>query len=164
MKKVYFMLADGFEETEFTAPWDLLLRAGAEVTVFSVSGNEYVTGAHGLTVKADKSISVPDADCDLIVLPGGGKGTQNLAASEKVASAVRAVYANGGFVAAICAAPPAAPSGAAAALSGIPDAMRIRYRSAVSGRDGCSACRSFSYSRGRNSVMTPRYRLGRNVF
>ena len=105
MKKVYFMLADGFEETEFTAPWDLLLRAGAEVTVFSVSGNEYVTGAHGLTVKADKSISVPDADCDLIVLPGGGKGTQNLAASEKVASAVRAVYANGGFVAAICAAP-----------------------------------------------------------
>ena len=99
MKKVYFMLADGFEETEFTAPWDLLLRAGAEVTVFSVSG------AHGLTVKADKSISVPDADCDLIVLPGGGKGTQNLAASEKVASAVRAVYANGGFVAAICAAP-----------------------------------------------------------
>ena len=73
MKKVYFMLADGFEETEFTAPWDLLLRAGAEVTVFSVSGNEYVTGAHGLTVKADKSISVPDADCDLIVLPGGAK-------------------------------------------------------------------------------------------
>ena len=57
-----------------------------------------------------------------------------------------------------------APSGAAAALSGIPDAMRILYRSAVSGRDGCSACRSFSYSRGRNSVMTPRYRLGRNVF
>ena len=57
MKKVYFMLADGFEETEFTAPWDLLLRAGAEVTVFSVSGNEYVTGAHGLTVKADKSIA-----------------------------------------------------------------------------------------------------------
>ena len=66
--------------------------------------------------------------------------------------------------AAICAAPPAAPSGAAAVLSGIPDAMRIRYRSAVSGRDGCSACRSFSYSGGRNSVMTPRYRLGRNVF
>ena len=105
MKKVYFMLADGFEETEFTAPWDLLLRAGAEVTVFSVSGNEYVTGAHGLTVRADKPISSLNADCDLIVLPGGGKGTQNLAASEKVASAVRAVYANGGFVAAICAAP-----------------------------------------------------------
>ena len=74
MKKVYFMLADGFEETEFTAPWDLLLRAGAEVTVFSVSGNEYVTGAHGLTVKADKPISALNADCDLIVLPGGGKG------------------------------------------------------------------------------------------
>ena len=54
MKKVYFMLADGFEETEFTAPWDLLLRAGAEVTVFSVSSNEYVTGPHGLTVTPDK--------------------------------------------------------------------------------------------------------------
>ena len=105
MKKVYFMLADGFEETEFTAPWDLLLRAGADVTVFSVSGSEYVVGAHGLTVRADKPISGLNADCDLIVLPGGGKGTQNLAASKEVASAVRAVYANGGFVAAICAAP-----------------------------------------------------------
>lgn len=105
MKKVYFMLADGFEETEFTAPWDLLLRAGADVVTFSVSGSEYVTGAHGLTVRADKPISELNADCDLIVLPGGGKGTQNLAASEKVTSAVRTVYANGGFVAAICAAP-----------------------------------------------------------
>ena len=63
MKKVYFMLADGFEETEFTAPWDLLLRAGAEVTVFSVSGNEYVTGAHGLTVRTPTvtSSSCPEA-------------------------------------------------------------------------------------------------------
>ena len=105
MKKVYFLLADGFEETEFTAPWDLLIRAGADVTTFSVSGNEYVTGAHGLTVRADKPISGLSAGCDLIVLPGGGKGTQLLAASEDVASAVRAVYEGGGYVAAICAAP-----------------------------------------------------------
>jgi len=105
MKKVYFMLADGFEETEFVTPWDLLIRAGADVTTFSVSDRGEVTGAHGLKVKADKRLSDCKPDCDMLVLPGGGKGTQNLAVSEKVAELVRQIYADGGFVCAICAAP-----------------------------------------------------------
>ncbi len=105
MKKVYFMLADGFEETEFITPWDLLLRAGADVSVFSVSDRPEVTGAHGLTVKSDNKLSNCSPDCDMIVLPGGGKGTENLAASQKVGSLVKQIYADGGFVCAICAAP-----------------------------------------------------------
>ncbi len=105
MKKVCFLLADGFEETEFVAPWDLLLRAGADVTVLSVSKSLYVTGAHGLCVKADMLINESSCKWDMAVLPGGGKGTENLGNSEEAAELVKQTFANGGFVCAICAAP-----------------------------------------------------------
>lgn len=105
MKKVYFMLADGFEETEFVTPWDLLLRAGADVTTVSINGKHEVNGAHGLQIRADKLIGDIEADCDMIVLPGGGKGTENLKSSVKTGELVTKIYNNGGFVCAICAAP-----------------------------------------------------------
>ena len=38
-KRVYILLADGFEEAEAVTPWDILKRAGAKVTLVSVSGN-----------------------------------------------------------------------------------------------------------------------------
>ncbi len=107
MKRVYFMLADGFEETEFVSPWDLLIRAGADVTTVSISGNTEVVGAHGLAVKADTTIDLISPDCDMIILPGGGRGTENLKSSAKVGGLVKDVYNNGGFVGAICAAPTA---------------------------------------------------------
>ena len=101
MKAVIF-LADGFEEIEALTPWDVLKRAGCEVTLVSVSGNETVTGSHGLKVKADTD-TVPDAD--LYVLPGGMPGTNVLASSRKVTDAVLKAYGENKFIGAICAAP-----------------------------------------------------------
>lgn len=101
MKAVIF-LADGFEEVEALTPWDILKRAGVNVTLVSVSGKSTVTGAHGLEVKADAS-DVPDAD--LYVLPGGMPGTLNLASSKKVTDAVVEAYGKNKFIGAICAAP-----------------------------------------------------------
>ena len=104
--KIYMFLADGFEETEAIAPLDLVLRAGADIKTVSVSGNETVCGAHNIVVKADLLLESSDlSDCDGLILPGGGLGTENLFASERVKAEVRKAYDAGKLICAICAAP-----------------------------------------------------------
>lgn len=102
---VYMFLADGFEETEALAPLDILRRGGVEVKTVGVTGG-YVTGAHGITVKADilPPIALKD-NTEAVILPGGGVGTQNLDASVLVKEAVQSAYSSGKLVCAICAAP-----------------------------------------------------------
>lgn len=104
---VYLFLAEGFEEVEALTPVDYLRRAGVEITTVGVGG-EYITGAHGITVKADVcdcDICADSADIDMVVLPGGMPGTLNLKASETVGAFIGKAYEKGAFVAAICAAP-----------------------------------------------------------
>lgn len=102
---VYMFLADGFEETEALAPLDILRRGGVEVKTVGVTGG-YVTGAHGITVKADilPPIALKD-NTEAVILPGGGIGTQNLDASVLVKEAVQSAYSSGKLICAICAAP-----------------------------------------------------------
>lgn len=102
---VYMFLADGFEETEALAPLDILRRGGVEVQTVGVTGG-YVTGAHGITVKADilPPIALKD-NMEAVILPGGGVGTQNLDASVLVKEAVQSAYSSGKLICAICAAP-----------------------------------------------------------
>lgn len=103
---VYMFLADGFEEVEALTPLDLLRRAGADVKTVAIGGGEYVTGSHGIVVKAD----IKEADFsydapEMVILPGGMPGTLNLGASKTVTGAVMRAYEEGKYVAAICAAP-----------------------------------------------------------
>lgn len=102
---VYMFLADGFEETEALTPLDILRRGGVEVKTVGVTGG-YVTGAHGITVKADilPPIALKD-NTEAVILPGGGVGTQNLDASVLVKEAVQSAYSSGKLICAICAAP-----------------------------------------------------------
>ena len=102
---VYMFLADGFEETEALAPLEILRRGGVEVQTVGVTGG-YVTGAHGITVKADilPPIALKD-NTEAVILPGGGVGTQNLDASVLVKEAVQSAYSSGKLICAICAAP-----------------------------------------------------------
>ena len=80
---IYFFMAEGFEETELTAPVDLLRRAGHEVATVSVTGEKLVTGAHGIPIAADLLFEDKDlSDGELYVLPGGLPGTTNLGAHE----------------------------------------------------------------------------------
>lgn len=103
---VYFFLADGFEEIEALCPIDLLRRAGSHVKTVAVGNGEFVTGSHGITVKADmKESDFSSADAELIVLPGGMPGTTHLEESEVVAKAIEDALADNKYVAAICAAP-----------------------------------------------------------
>lgn len=66
-------------------------------------GGLEVTGSHGMTVRADLTLEQMDlTQLDMIVLPGGLGGVASIRAAGRP-EAVRFVYENGKYVAAICA-------------------------------------------------------------
>ncbi len=104
MKRVLVILAPGFEEVEALTPVDILRRAGADVTVAgTVDG--VIVGRNDVKVLADLSLDRVDDDFDMLVLPGGAAGTENLKSDERVRRMIRRHDERGSFIAAICAAP-----------------------------------------------------------
>lgn len=102
---VYVFLADGFEDVEALAPIDLMRRAGIDVKTVSVSGENIVTSSHGVPVVPDCAGAELSDGTEMIVLPGGGRGTENLRASRTVRDALLYCAEKGIPIAAICAAP-----------------------------------------------------------
>ncbi len=106
MAKVAAMLADGFEEVEALAVVDLLRRANIETTMISVLNTEKVTGSHNITIMCDDKIDdISIESYDMIFLPGGMPGTNNLDMSEKLCNYIQDFYSKEKLLAAICAAP-----------------------------------------------------------
>jgi 4-methyl-5(b-hydroxyethyl)-thiazole monophosphate biosynthesis len=111
-KKALVFLAEGFEEVEAVTPVDYLRRAGIEVTTVSIGQTAQVTGSRGIPMLADmlldtleKQGGTSPAFWDAVILPGGGRGADNLAASRAVRDFVTAMAKAGKLVCAICAAP-----------------------------------------------------------
>lgn len=113
MKGVYIFLANGFEEVEALATLDVLRRGGVDVKTVSVLYDKFVTGSHKTTVVADMTYGEFKAEVqldgtdesDVMIFPGGMPGTRNLAENGEIINFMRLHYAEGGAVAAICAAP-----------------------------------------------------------
>lgn len=104
--KVYIFLADGFEELEALAPLDILRRAGLDVELVSITDEIEVVGSHGLRVLCDSTIDlISPENAELLILPGGMPGSDNLAASEELAEILVKHNKEGKRLAAICAAP-----------------------------------------------------------
>lgn len=104
--KAYIFLADGFEELEALAPLDILRRAGLEVETVSITNDIEVVGSHGLRVLCDTTIGlISPENAEILILPGGMPGSDNLAASEDLAEILTEQNAKGKWLAAICAAP-----------------------------------------------------------
>ena len=103
---VIVFLADGFEELEAVACIDLLRRAEVPTVVAGVGGTQ-ITGAHGLTITADRAAEgmVPDDTLLGVVLPGGMPGTRNLEQDETVHLFAETAFRQGKLLGAICAAP-----------------------------------------------------------
>ena len=102
---VYVLLADGFEEIEALTPVDMMRRAGIEVTTVGVTGKT-VTGSHKITVTADVTMDEVEGNTpELIMLPGGQPGTDNLDRESRVHAMIARVCDADGILAAICAAP-----------------------------------------------------------
>jgi len=102
---VTVMLADGFEEIEALTPVDVLRRGGVTVRTCSITEERTVTGAHGIPVLADTTLSALADGEEMILLPGGMPGTLNLKNCRPLRERILAHHARGGLLAAICAAP-----------------------------------------------------------
>ena len=115
MKAVVF-LADGFEECEGLIVVDILRRAGVETVMASAMEGLQIDSSRHIKVQADVMAADVDYDTvDLIVLPGGRLGTENLGANALVVEKCKefakadkntpATGKAGKYLAAICAAP-----------------------------------------------------------
>lgn len=100
---VNVFLAEGFEEIEALTVVDILRRADITVNTVSI-GEICVTGAHGITVTADKKITECE-ECDMVVLPGGLPGVNNLENSPLLTNILLKQNKAQKYIAAICAAP-----------------------------------------------------------
>lgn len=106
MKKTAILFAHGYEEVEALTVVDLLRRAKIGCDIISVAGSACVTGAHSISIGADRNFSETDfSQYDGVILPGGMPGTTNLAADERVLALLRNFADAGKLTAAICAAP-----------------------------------------------------------
>jgi len=104
-KRVLCLLVPGFEEIEAIAPVDLLRRAGAEVTLASVTGARQVTGRCRITIQTDATLDeVAAQEFDLLLIPGG-PGVKTLRSDGRPAHLAKAYVQTGKPVGAICAAP-----------------------------------------------------------
>lgn len=104
MKRVLIPLAPGFEEIEALTAVDILRRAGAEVILAGTIDGP-IEGRNRIRVAADITLDKAGADYDMIVLPGGAEGTENLRKDRRIKKIVQDLHARKMFVAAICAAP-----------------------------------------------------------
>ena len=102
---VYLLLENGFEMCEALAPVDILRRGGVDVATVGVSGRE-VTSSHGVKISADKEFSdIVLSDMEMLIIPGGQPGVDNLWENEAVRELVINVHNAGIKISAICAAP-----------------------------------------------------------
>lgn len=106
MSKVCVFFGAGYEEIEALTVVDILRRQGIDTQMVSVMNEKTVTGSHQIPVVMDALIEDVDFEhVDMIVLPGGMAGTNNLEACEPLMEQVDSFLASGKAVAAICAAP-----------------------------------------------------------
>ena len=105
MPRVAVILADGFEEVEAIAVIDVLRRADIDTVVAGLHDG-HITSARNVKVIPDTVIDTVRADdFDMIVLPGGQPGSDNLNADPRVKELIKSFSQKGKFTAAICAAP-----------------------------------------------------------
>jgi len=105
MKNALVLFAEGSEELEAVTVVNILRRAGVSVTLAGLHAGA-LRGSRGVTILPDSTLDQALAhDYDMVVLPGGQPGTNNLKADARVLKLVQQMAQQGKYVAAICAAP-----------------------------------------------------------
>ncbi|XP_053545858.1 Parkinson disease protein 7 [Bombina bombina] len=108
-KRALVILAKGAEEMETVIPTDILRRAGVKVTVAGLSGKDPVQCSRDVVICPDTSLEEArtQGPYDVVVLPGGNLGAQNLSESPLVKEVLKEQDSKKGLIAAICAGPTA---------------------------------------------------------
>jgi 4-methyl-5(b-hydroxyethyl)-thiazole monophosphate biosynthesis len=105
MSRVLVPLAPGCEELEAVTITDLLVRAEIDVTTAGLD-DQPVVASRGTRIIPDTSLdAVLNESFDMIVLPGGLPGADNLRDDPRLLSLLKLHAEQGKFIAAICAAP-----------------------------------------------------------
>lgn len=105
---IAIFLADGFEEGEGIIPIDMLRRAGLDIKSFSITDSLEVTSSHNIKIRCDgiwTDFVNEQQNCDVIILPGGTKGSENLGSYAPLCGYIKEHNAEGKLCCAICAAP-----------------------------------------------------------
>jgi protease I len=105
-RKVAFIATDGVEQVEFTAPWNALKQAGADVTLLSDKTGEIQGMNHdekGERFQVDAVVAGASArDFDALVIPGGVANPDKLRTNKDAVNFVRDFMEADKPVAAIC--------------------------------------------------------------
>ncbi len=105
MKSVLVPIAQGSEELEAVTVLNILRRAGIEAVSASLDGQP-IRGSRGTMLIPDTGLNEAlKRDFDMVVLPGGQPGTNNLKADARIIKLVQRMAADDRYVCAICAAP-----------------------------------------------------------
>lgn len=106
MAEAAIFMTTGTEEVEALMVVDLVRRAGIDIDMVSIDESREMTGSHNIAVKLDKTISEVDwENTQMLILPGGLPGTNNLMACDKLTDKLKEFNEQGKLLAAICAAP-----------------------------------------------------------
>lgn len=105
MKTALVLFAEGSEELEAVTVVNILRRAGVNVTLAGLNDGA-LRGSRGVVLMPDTTLdSALQTDFDMIVLPGGQPGTNNLKADTRVLQLLQRMEQQDKYVSAICAAP-----------------------------------------------------------
>lgn len=105
MVNVLVPLAQGCEELEAVTIIDLMRRAGINVVTASLD-EQPITASRGTRLLADTTLdNALQKDFDMVVLPGGQPGADNLNQDMRIHALLKKMANGGKFTAAICAAP-----------------------------------------------------------
>ncbi len=105
MAKVLVPLAEGFEELEAITIIDLLRRAGFEVITAGLDNHPVQASRQNVLIPDTSIDEIINEQFDLIFLPGGLPGADNLRDNELVQQLIKKQHRQNKNIAAICAAP-----------------------------------------------------------
>ncbi len=105
MKSVLVLFADGSEELEAVTVINILRRGGVNVTLAGLHSGT-LRGSRGTVLQPDTTLDEAlEHNYDMVVLPGGQPGSNNLKSDTRVIKLVQRMSAQDLYVSAICAAP-----------------------------------------------------------
>lgn len=105
MPSVLVPLARGVEEMEAVIIIDVLRRAQWMVVAAGIEAGP-VVASRGVRLVPDQDWEqIAPEQFDILVIPGGGPGTERLAADRRILDAVRSFHASGKWIGAVCAGP-----------------------------------------------------------
>lgn len=105
-KSAYVLLTEGFELIEALTPVDVLRRGGVDIKTVSINNSCEVTSSNGVKIYADMPYDFSVLkDGDLLILPGGYPGYDNLKKNENVLEMVNYYNKVSKYIGAICGAP-----------------------------------------------------------